>query len=148
MANPYYETDKQVSEYLAFHYGQDEADYMNFPTAPKQLLNFNVHIAKRCAALAASSVGDGAPKRVLDVGCAVGRACFELANHFDEVVGVDFSQAFVNAANKMKVRFLPADFNAPCSTFSTPIAQITCPVGRLDAVPDAGRGRDVLAARG
>lgn len=30
------------------------------------------------------------PRRALDVGCAVGRACFELARDFDEVVGIDF----------------------------------------------------------
>lgn len=33
--------------------------------------------------------GDG-KTRALDVGCAVGRACFELAKHADEVVGIDY----------------------------------------------------------
>jgi ubiquinone/menaquinone biosynthesis C-methylase UbiE len=39
---------------------------------------------------------------VLDVGCATGRHSFELARDFDEVVGFDFSSAFVQACNKMK----------------------------------------------
>ena len=30
--------------------------------------------------------------RALDVGCSVGRTTFELTQHFDEVVGLDFSQ--------------------------------------------------------
>ena len=32
----------------------------------------------------------------MDLGCAVGRAVFELARHFDEVVGVDFSARFID----------------------------------------------------
>lgn len=39
---------------------------------------------------------------MLDVGCATGRHSFELARDFDEVVGFDFSSAFVQACNKMK----------------------------------------------
>ena len=35
-------------------------------------------------------------KRALDLGCAVGRASFELARHFDHVDGVDFSARFIN----------------------------------------------------
>lgn len=33
---------------------------------------------------------------MLDVGCAVGRACFELAHDFDEVVGIDFRSVHVS----------------------------------------------------
>jgi SAM-dependent methyltransferase len=40
--------------------------------------------------------------RALDVGCAVGRHSFELAKAFDEVIGLDFSHAFVAACEKMK----------------------------------------------
>merc|ERR1712137_516612 len=36
-----------------------------------------------------------------DVGCAVGRASFELTKSFDEVIGVDFSSAFINACNDL-----------------------------------------------
>jgi len=54
-----------------------------------------------CAQFLKASSAEG-PSRVLDVGCAVGRACFELANDFDEVVGIDFSQAFVDCCNELK----------------------------------------------
>ncbi|XP_062902158.1 uncharacterized protein LOC134345439 isoform X2 [Mobula hypostoma] len=44
----------------------------------------------------------GGPSRALDIGCAVGRASFELARVFQEVVGIDFSHPFVNACNQLK----------------------------------------------
>jgi len=34
----------------------------------------------------------------LEVGCAVGRACFELSRTFCSVLGIDYSHAFINAA--------------------------------------------------
>lgn len=57
--------------------------------------------ARQCAA--------SAPKksRCLDIGCAVGGAAFEMARDFEEVVGFDFSAAFIDAANSMKVRLDP-----------------------------------------
>lgn len=39
--------------------------------------------------------------RVLDLGCAVGRTSVELASHFNEIIGLDYSHAFINAANKV-----------------------------------------------
>ncbi len=38
----------------------------------------------------------------LDVGCAVGRSSFEFSRAFPRVVGVDFSHAFIAAANGLK----------------------------------------------
>ena len=45
---------------------------------------------------------DGVPSVALDVGCAVGRSTFELCRLFDEVVGIDYSQSFVDACNLLK----------------------------------------------
>ena len=42
-------------------------------------------------------------KRALDVGCAVGRSTFELARGFDEVVGLDYSHAFIQRCQQMKM---------------------------------------------
>ena len=36
------------------------------------------------------------------VGCAVGASAFELSKTCQEVVGIDFSQHFIDAANEMK----------------------------------------------
>jgi putative 4-mercaptohistidine N1-methyltranferase len=38
----------------------------------------------------------------LDVGCAVGRSCYEFSRPFSRVVGIDFSHAFIAAANALK----------------------------------------------
>jgi putative 4-mercaptohistidine N1-methyltranferase len=40
-------------------------------------------------------------RRALDLGCAVGRASFELARNVLEVIGIDFSKAFIAAAKKL-----------------------------------------------
>ena len=40
--------------------------------------------------------------RALDVGCAVGRSSFELARSFDDVIGIDFSHAFIAKCNALK----------------------------------------------
>ena len=37
----------------------------------------------------------------MDIGCAVGRTTIELASHFDEVIGIDLSNAFIAAANNV-----------------------------------------------
>jgi putative 4-mercaptohistidine N1-methyltranferase len=40
--------------------------------------------------------------RALDLGCAVGRSSFELARYCKEVVGIDFSHRFVEAAEALR----------------------------------------------
>lgn len=77
----HYETDKLLSEYAEFHYGDTYFDVPNFPKALAEL------------AIAAM---EGKPARTaLDLGCASGRATFELARHFDNVTGIDFSARFI-----------------------------------------------------
>lgn len=41
--------------------------------------------------------------KALDLGCSVGRASFELAKIFDEVMGIDFSANFINVGVKLKI---------------------------------------------
>ena len=40
--------------------------------------------------------------RALDVGCAVGRSTFELARGLKEVIGIDYSQSFIDAADILR----------------------------------------------
>lgn len=40
--------------------------------------------------------------KALDIGCATGRASFELAKYFDEVEGIDFSVRFIGVGTKLK----------------------------------------------
>lgn len=58
-----------------------------------------LHFPLRTAAPALANGG----ARALDLGCAVGRSTFELARAYDEVIGIDFSQAFIDAAEKIRV---------------------------------------------
>lgn len=72
-----YETDKYLSEYAEFHYGECYFGVPNFPQAMAQLA-----LAKMA----------GKPmRRALDLGCSVGRASFELAQQFEHVTAIDFS---------------------------------------------------------
>lgn len=94
-----YETRRLLDEYLQLHFGAD-ADGMPFPEGPAAALGF----PERCARLvieAARGLGV-ALGRALDLGCAVGRASFELAREFEEVVGVDLSASFLAAASALK----------------------------------------------
>ena len=79
-----YETDAMVSMYAEFHYGDTALGVPNFPQA----------MAQR-AIDAHRRHGNGAAGRALDLGCATGRASFELARVFDKVVGIDFSARFI-----------------------------------------------------
>lgn len=85
-----YQSDLAVSQYCDAHYGPDR-----FGVA-----NFSVTIARLCIeAIASRPMG-----RALDLGCAVGRTCFELATHFDQVTGIDSSQRFIEIAQRIKKR--------------------------------------------
>jgi 5-histidylcysteine sulfoxide synthase/putative 4-mercaptohistidine N1-methyltranferase len=78
----HYETDKLMSEYAEFHYGDEYFAVPNFPAA---LVNW---VRPFLA---------GKPRnKALDLGCASGRASFELARDFAAVTGIDFSARFIN----------------------------------------------------
>jgi 5-histidylcysteine sulfoxide synthase/putative 4-mercaptohistidine N1-methyltranferase len=78
----HYETDRLLSEYAEFHYGDTYFDVPNFPAA--------------LARLAIETMANRPARKALDIGCASGRASFELARHFDQVAGIDFSARFIN----------------------------------------------------
>jgi len=88
-----YESDKLLAEYLLFHYGTAE-ETLPFDFAPRNGLAYPVRCVTEC--LDASTLPPAA--RALDLGCAVGRSTFELARHAGEVIGIDFSQRFIEAA--------------------------------------------------
>ncbi len=50
-----------------------------------------------------ADIQEGLPSRALDIGCAVGRSTFELAREFEEVVGIDFSSAFIAKCQQLKI---------------------------------------------
>ena len=83
-----YETDELLGQYLAFHYGDSYFGVGNYPA--------------RCASICLEHMAGKEKKRALDLGCAVGRTSFELARAFDEVVALDLSNRFIEAANTLK----------------------------------------------
>ncbi|MRR33109.1 putative 4-mercaptohistidine N1-methyltransferase [bacterium] len=87
-SNPY-ETDLLVSQYCEFHYGEDYFGVGNFPAT--------------CARLCIEHLGERSKLRALEVGCAVGRATFELARVFPQVIGVDYSKRFIAVADELRV---------------------------------------------
>lgn len=96
-----YESQKLLNEYLVFHYGTKE-EVLKYDFGPKDSLDF----PKRCADMCLKHTkGFGKTKtlnRALDIGCAVGRSSFELAREFQEVIGIDYSQSFVDACEHMR----------------------------------------------
>ena len=83
-----YETDDSVAQYLEFHFGPSLFGVANFPQA--------------CIDAAVEHRAGKQWRRGLDVGCAVGRASFELARHAEHVDACDFSAAFVAACERLQ----------------------------------------------
>ncbi len=77
-----YESDELAAQYAEFHYGDQHFGVANFP--------------QTLARLATEVCGNGPAGRALDLGCATGRASFELARHFGKVDGVDFSARLIS----------------------------------------------------
>lgn len=76
-----YETDKLVAEYLEFQYGACYFGVANF--------------AQSLVQLAIAQLPQLTRHKALDLGCATGRASFELARYFDQVTAIDFSARFI-----------------------------------------------------
>ncbi len=104
-----YESDKLLAEYLLFHYGSAD-EILPYEFGQRSALEYPA----RCVSECVTSSG-----RALDLGCAVGRSTFELARTCREVIGIDFSQRFIDAANLLKSGELPyrrideGDFTTP-----------------------------------
>ena len=81
-----YESDELVSQYCEFQYSDEHFGVKNFSLS--------------CVNEAMKYISGSA--KALDLGCATGRASFELAKHFDEVEGIDFSVRFVGVGTKLK----------------------------------------------
>jgi 5-histidylcysteine sulfoxide synthase/putative 4-mercaptohistidine N1-methyltranferase len=83
-----YETDAAVAQYCESHYGMEYFGVANFPA--------------RLAAIGLEYTRGRPRRKALDLGCAVGRASFELAREFEHVTGIDFSARFIRIALALK----------------------------------------------
>ncbi|CAD5123895.1 DgyrCDS12202 [Dimorphilus gyrociliatus] len=101
--NNQYESRKLLNEYLLFHYGSVK-ELILAPNGPTNGHDFPRKCADICGNFFQSQLEKSSLqlKRGLDIGCAVGRSTFEMCNFLDEVVGIDYSQSFVDACNILK----------------------------------------------
>jgi len=97
MSRNVYETNGCLAEYLLFHYSS-EREFLSYEFGPREALNFPARCARLCREFSSSA----GPERALDLGCAVGRSTFELADFCRRVTGVDFSKKFIDAARTLK----------------------------------------------
>ena len=88
-----YESQKLLNEYLLMHYGTSE-ERMPWTLGGIGDLDF---VSRTVEFFTQKRVG-----LTLDLGCAVGRSSFLLSKTSDKVIGIDFSQSFIDAANQMK----------------------------------------------
>ncbi len=84
-----YETDTLAAQYCDAHYGPAHFDVANFTAT--------------CARICLELMEGRTKGAALDLGCAVGRASFELAKGgFERVTGLDFSTRFFRLAARMQ----------------------------------------------
>jgi len=93
--NPY-ESEELLAQYLLFHYGKAN-EQLPYETGPLAALHFPMRCVQEALRVAGKT-----PKRALDLGCAVGGASFELARTCAEVVGIDLSNRFIEAAQVLQ----------------------------------------------
>lgn len=92
-----YEDPSVLSEYLLFHYGAVEEilqPEIAWPVGMSGALDFAVRTTLHFSASSA--------RRGLDLGCAVGRSTYEMSRSCRHVTGIDFSHAFIDAANALR----------------------------------------------
>ena len=93
-----YETPRLLEEYLLFHYAKEQeifpVDGPVYPAGMREALGF---CQRTVGHFSKTPVVRG-----LDLGCAVGASTFAMAQHCEQVIGIDYSQAFIDAAHALQ----------------------------------------------
>lgn len=92
-----YESDDLLNQYLLFHYASKD-NFFPYDLPISGALDFS----KRCVWEGVDFDLLPEKTRALDLGCSVGRSAFEMSQVFDSVLGIDYSEAFIHAANVLK----------------------------------------------
>lgn len=94
-----YDTEPMLDTYMLMHWGSEsdifDKDIFKGFTKPDI-----EELPLACAALVRKHAKSF--ESALDLGCAVGRASFEMARDFNKVVGCDYSEIFVGAASALQ----------------------------------------------
>lgn len=80
-----------------FHYGSIE-EQLPYSFGPRESLNFPV----RCVQDSLNGLQLASQTSALDIGCAIGRASFELARYFQHVTAIDNSKQFIKIAKQLQ----------------------------------------------
>jgi 5-histidylcysteine sulfoxide synthase/putative 4-mercaptohistidine N1-methyltranferase len=89
-----YETDLVIAQQCALHYDKPPLGLAHFvPSYVETIL---------AAIRQDSALSQCNDLHLLEVGCSVGRGCFELANHVSKVTGIDLSARYIQLANQLK----------------------------------------------
>ena len=86
----HYETNKEICQQLESHYGQD---YLSIPNYLQQITEVLMRYVEQFSV---------SQRKLLDLGCSVGRCSFELSHNFEQVDGVDFSAGVIQHGVKLK----------------------------------------------
>ena len=86
------ETDEIVCQQLASHY----------PNLNHQEANFSVELAHYIHSICADFTDKVTMRKLLNLGCSVGRTAFELSAFFDQIDAVDFSARYIQYGVKLQ----------------------------------------------
>jgi putative 4-mercaptohistidine N1-methyltranferase len=140
-----YETDKLLAEYLLFHYGS-AGEILPYPFGPHAALDFPARCVTEC--VDRSRVGESGAT-ALDLGCAVGRATFELARLCTRVIGIDRSQQFIHAAQTLKETGALSYLRTDEGSLTTPlVARVPPEIDRGRVEFQVGDATDLQGVRG
>ncbi len=93
-----YESPRLLDEYLLFHYGGESEVFAGaeipYPPAMREALGFTRRTV--------GYFSDYPVARGLDLGCAVGGSAFAMAETCESVIGIDYSHAFIRAAQELR----------------------------------------------
>lgn len=96
--NNIYESQRLLEEYLLFHYASADEVFasagITYPPTMREALGFTQRTV--------AHFSNQPIQRGLDLGCAVGASTFAMASHCEQVIGIDYSQAFIQAAQALQ----------------------------------------------
>lgn len=107
-----YESRVLLDWYLLFHYGTPEQIVGGSAFSPDQFPPGSLEFPVATAEALLSDTTQKTFGSALDVGCAVGRSAYELSRVAEEVIGIDFSDSFADAA-----RMIGSESSLPCGRY-------------------------------